>query len=82
MVVMNSERWRQIERVWDQALELSRDERSAFLDCACAGDEELRDEVASLLAAHDACATFIEEPAIKYAAIILARKCQFEAGSE
>jgi WD40 repeat protein/serine/threonine protein kinase len=43
------------ERVWalfDQAVELPPGERDAFLDAACAGDADLRTEVASLLA-HD-----------------------------
>jgi WD40 repeat protein/serine/threonine protein kinase len=43
------------ERVWtlfDQAVELPPDERSAFLDAACQGEPDLRTEVESLLA-HD-----------------------------
>lgn len=46
---MKAERWRQIERLYHAALEREPDERAAFLDEACAGDDELRREVESLL---------------------------------
>jgi WD40 repeat protein len=51
---MTPERWKQIEEVFDRAIELSGDERAAFLDAACAGDADLRGELAVLLdsAAH------------------------------
>jgi serine/threonine-protein kinase len=42
---MNKERWQLIERTYHSALEREGEERSAFLDEACAGDEELRSEV-------------------------------------
>jgi TolB-like protein len=48
---MNPERWRQIEELYQTALDRDASERAAFLDEACAGDEELRREVESLLAA-------------------------------
>ncbi|MEO8052798.1 MAG: protein kinase [Acidobacteriota bacterium] len=47
---MSPEHWRQIEKVYHQALERSLDERPAFLDQACGGDAALRHEVESLLA--------------------------------
>ena len=50
---MKPERWRQIERLFQTALELDAAERAAFLGEACAGDEELRREVESLLAANE-----------------------------
>jgi Tol biopolymer transport system component len=58
------ERWRQIERLYEAALEQPESDRIAFLKRAC-GDEELRREVASLLAHEDAAANFIEVPAMK-----------------
>lgn len=45
-----SERWKQIERLYHQALERETSTRAAFLAEACAGDEELRREVVSLIA--------------------------------
>lgn len=45
-------RWQEIDRIFAAALEREPAARAAFLDKACAGDEELRKEVESLLA-HD-----------------------------
>ena len=48
-----SERWRRVEELLSAALERDPAEREGFLNTACSGDPSLRDEVASLLAAHD-----------------------------
>ena len=61
---MNSDRWRQIDRLLDEALDLPTEERALFLERACGGDLELRREVESLLEAHAKSETFIETPAI------------------
>src|SRR5262245_59868785 len=47
---MDGDRWRQISRLYHAALERPAEERTAFLAEACAGDEELRREIESLLA--------------------------------
>jgi len=47
---MELDRWEQIERLYHAALEREPDAREAFLVEACAGDEDLRREVAGLLA--------------------------------
>ncbi len=52
--MMTKDRWRLVEHTLGGALELAPERRSAFLDTACAGDEALRAEVESLLAAEDA----------------------------
>ncbi|HMV84942.1 MAG TPA: protein kinase [Blastocatellia bacterium] len=57
---MNPDRWQKIDELLDQALELSAEERAIFLSNACAGDEDLRREVESLLAAHERSGSFIE----------------------
>jgi eukaryotic-like serine/threonine-protein kinase len=62
MKVMKPERWRQVERLYYAALERQPDERAAFLGSACAGDESLRREVASLIAAGDSVGGFMEPP--------------------
>jgi hypothetical protein len=59
---LTPERWRQIEKLYHAALELRPEEREAFLDQACAGDEELRREVVSLIASHNQARTFISAP--------------------
>jgi serine/threonine protein kinase len=46
---MTSERWRQVEALYHSASEREPSRRSAFLDEACRGDEELRRQVESLL---------------------------------
>jgi len=46
---MEPERWREIERVYHVAREQAADRRTAFLEQACGGDEDLHREVESLL---------------------------------
>lgn len=48
---MTAERWKRIEEVFESALELAPQERAAFLDRACDGDQELRREVDGMIAA-------------------------------
>lgn len=47
---MSDSRWRRIEDIFHQAVDLAPGARSAFLDEVCAGDASLRKEVESLLA--------------------------------
>lgn len=44
--------WKEVERIFLSALDLPTDQRMSFLDDACHGQQTLRDEVDSLLAAH------------------------------
>src|SRR4030095_1324632 len=69
---MNRERWAKVERLYHAALEHEPTSRDGFLNEACAGDEELRREVAELLAYDDPEAGFIRTPAIQIAARALA----------
>jgi len=48
--------------VFTEALKVPVQERAAFLDRACAGDENLRHKVEALLKAHDRLGKFLEEP--------------------
>ena len=43
------ERWLEVKRIFEEALEIAPDERAAFLDRSCGGDVELRREVEALL---------------------------------
>jgi hypothetical protein len=61
---MKPERWRRIEELYHGALERDRSEWSRFLDEATAGDEDLRQEVASLLTVDDQTETFLETTAL------------------
>jgi len=46
---MNLERWQQIEALYRAAGERKPEERHAFLDGACGGDADLRQQVEALL---------------------------------
>ena len=56
--------WERIRALFHAALEQPADARAAFLSSACQGDESLRREVESLLAAHGTADGFLESPAI------------------
>lgn len=43
------ERWLEVKRIFEEALEIAAGERGAFLDRACGGDADLRREVEALL---------------------------------
>ena len=58
---MTPERWKQIEAIFEQALELEANERAAFVQKSCTGDEELRREVESLLESHATAGGFIDD---------------------
>jgi serine/threonine protein kinase len=47
---VNSQRWESIARIYEQALEHDESARGAFLDEACGGDLEMRQELETLLA--------------------------------
>jgi eukaryotic-like serine/threonine-protein kinase len=59
---MSPDRWQQINQLFEQALAVPLAQRAAFLAQACAGDEALRDEVLSLLAADGKADALIEQP--------------------
>jgi hypothetical protein len=62
---MTPERWRAIRDVLHEALELTPQERSEYLDRACAADSSLRGEVESLLASSEEVrSSFLESPPI------------------
>ena len=59
---MTPERYRRAGEIYHAALALPPDDRSAFLDGACAGDHDLLEDVASLLSAHARAGAFIDAP--------------------
>src|SRR5262245_13477219 len=61
-------RWHEINRIYDAALEVEEEARPAFLERNCQGDEELRREVESLLAYDKQAQQFIDRPALQLAA--------------
>ena len=69
---MKAERWYQIGKLFEAAVEQAPSQRSAFLDEACTGDEALRNEVESLLDFQERARNFMETPAIEMAADLVA----------
>lgn len=63
---MSEPRWTQIRRLYDQAVELPLEERRAFLEQACAGDEVLFTEVWGL-ASQERDDNFLESPEVGFA---------------
>jgi len=50
---MNTDRWERVKSLLDEALRLDREQRHSYLQQACAGNEDLRFEVESLLVSHE-----------------------------
>ena len=71
---MTPERIQRIKQLYQAALEREASGRAAFLKAECAGDEALRREVESLLAYEMQAKGFIETPAFKVAAGMLAEE--------
>lgn len=69
---MTSERWQQIDELFQSALARGPHERADLLTQACAGDDELRRQVERLLASHEEAGSFINAPAVNIAAGMIA----------
>ena len=64
---MNPERWQSCTDIFNVAVEQTPDERAAFLERSCDGDEALRRKVELLLKYHDTSGDFIKSPAFEAA---------------
>ena len=69
---MQSERWQTCTDVFNAAVEQPPEERAAFLERSCDGDEALRRKVELLLKYHDRSGDFIKSPAFEVAPELLA----------
>src|SRR5438093_3279998 len=69
---MSPEQYSQIGEIYRAALELGVGDWEVFLAKACGGDENLRQEVASLLAQRSKADHWIDHPAVEIAARALA----------
>jgi serine/threonine-protein kinase len=63
--------WQRLDEILDRVLELSPDERVAFIERSCAGDAELRRRAHALLAAAERVSDFLERPVDAYAGGLL-----------
>lgn len=62
---MKAERWHQVEQLYNAALAHEESERGAFLEKACSGDEELLQEVQSLIQHDKQANDFLESPTLE-----------------
>jgi serine/threonine protein kinase/Tfp pilus assembly protein PilF len=74
---MISDRWQRIEELFHATLQVAELDRARYLTDECAGDERLREEVASLLIASEKEPSFIEVPALSLGIKVLS-----QAGTE
>src|SRR6266536_6502525 len=68
---MKAERWKQVNDLFQSAVERAPGDRAAFLHEACHGDEGLCREVESLLTSYERAENFIESPAFEVAPELL-----------
>ena len=66
------ERWQKVKELYEAALMFLPEERLKYLDERCAGDNELRREVESLLSFSEDAGSFLERPAVGEVAEIIA----------
>jgi serine/threonine protein kinase/Tol biopolymer transport system component len=79
---LKPERQSRVEQLVHQALEMEEGRRGGFLEQQCAGDENLRAEVESLLAFAKDADKFMEEPALQVAAEALGNGRSASQGSD
>lgn len=70
---MNAELWKQVDALLEAALELPPENREQFVVEACDGNDELREEVLSLVRAQSQASDFMERSAMRVAAQALAQ---------
>ena len=63
----SSDRWRRLEALFYEALELKPEARAEFLDRRCGGDMELRNEVERLLESAEKPTDFLARPVLEAA---------------
>lgn len=59
---MDSDRWKRINTIFHDALDLAPADRQGFVASATSGDEELQSEVEALLRADEGAGTYLESP--------------------
>jgi len=71
MAEISRERFRQIDEIFDAALDVAPDDRDTYVADACGADDALRARVRTLLDAHDRSSGFLRSPAVELAAVLL-----------
>jgi serine/threonine protein kinase/Tol biopolymer transport system component len=80
--MITRERWQRIKDLFNLALNQPTVERTKFVSDACAGDESLRQEVESLISAHEEEDNFLDAPAHELAAEMFSDAGQLIAGQQ
>src|SRR5262252_3658627 len=62
---MNADRWRQVEKIFHDALEVEAGQRGRFLERACTDDPSLRIDVEALIASHQEAGNFLKTSVLK-----------------
>lgn len=79
---MTPERWQKAKKIFHAALDKPVTERLDFVSHACDGDEDLRQQVESLLASSEKDGSFIDSPAYEAAATLITNdKPELKKGS-
>src|SRR5262245_1525400 len=68
---MKPEQWRQVDQLFQAALERAPEDRAAFISEACGDDDSLRREVEALLASDGQAESFMDAPAYVVAAPLI-----------
>lgn len=63
-LMMDSAYWERVQALFEAALDRPKDDRAAFLDAACQGDDALRRDVLSLLEADATAHSFLDGVAL------------------
>src|SRR5437773_12255701 len=58
------EEWPRVREVFEAAVALPPDARSAYLSRTCRGDDAVREQVEALIASHERAKSFLETPAV------------------
>jgi serine/threonine protein kinase len=61
--MVRPERWQQVERIFNAAIEREPHERPSFLDRECGDDLELRKKIEALIRSHEGAGSFLQSPA-------------------
>ena len=59
---MTPERWRQVEEIFQAALDLGPQDRARYVSEACADDATLKRDVETLLSQHESAGELLEDP--------------------
>src|SRR5438132_14249564 len=78
---MTPERWLKVKEIFDATIQRDPTQRSAFLAKVSGDDDELREEVESLIASHEKDGSFIDSPAYEAAVkLIVDERAELKPG--